>query len=114
MYDGLSLFCHVTCCITSDLLATNQAEKVSEMHDTVCEFKGTHISCLAMLKLSDGDLQEKETVDWWSKFYASIGDQERCGPYLKKGYDTLTVRFCVCVLFVYYAFIFFQHSGINE
>ena len=35
--------------------------------------------------------QEKETVDWWSKFYASIGDEERCEPYIKKGYDTLTV-----------------------
>ncbi|XP_075890689.1 myoferlin-like isoform X2 [Nelusetta ayraudi] len=38
--------------------------------------------------------KEKETVDWWSKFYASIGDQERCGPYLKKGYDTLKVYDC--------------------
>ncbi|XP_071782869.2 myoferlin-like isoform X2 [Centroberyx gerrardi] len=37
------------------------------------------------------EAQEKETVDWWSKFYASIGDQEKCGPYLKKGYDTLKV-----------------------
>ncbi|XP_029977701.1 myoferlin-like isoform X3 [Sphaeramia orbicularis] len=35
--------------------------------------------------------KEKETVDWWSKFYASTGDQEKCGPYLKKGYDTLKV-----------------------
>ncbi|XP_064806910.1 myoferlin-like isoform X1 [Oncorhynchus masou masou] len=35
--------------------------------------------------------KEKETVDWWSKFYASIGDQEKCRPYLQKGYDTLTV-----------------------
>uniref|UniRef100_H2UZL8 Myoferlin n=1 Tax=Takifugu rubripes TaxID=31033 RepID=H2UZL8_TAKRU len=35
--------------------------------------------------------QEKETVDWWSKFYASIGDKEKCGPYLQKGYDTLKV-----------------------
>ncbi|XP_012731581.3 myoferlin isoform X3 [Fundulus heteroclitus] len=35
--------------------------------------------------------KEKETVDWWSKFYASVGDQEKCGPYIKKGYDTLTV-----------------------
>uniref|UniRef100_H2UZL9 Myoferlin n=1 Tax=Takifugu rubripes TaxID=31033 RepID=H2UZL9_TAKRU len=34
---------------------------------------------------------EKETVDWWSKFYASIGDKEKCGPYLQKGYDTLKV-----------------------
>lgn len=35
--------------------------------------------------------KEKETVDWWSKFYASTGDQAKCGPYLKKGYDTLKV-----------------------
>uniref|UniRef100_A0A8D3D9M2 C2 domain-containing protein n=1 Tax=Scophthalmus maximus TaxID=52904 RepID=A0A8D3D9M2_SCOMX len=34
---------------------------------------------------------EKETVDWWSKFYASTGDQDKCAPYLKKGYDTLKV-----------------------
>ncbi|XP_061564455.1 myoferlin-like isoform X3 [Cololabis saira] len=38
--------------------------------------------------------KEKETVDWWSKFYASSGDQEKCGPYLKKGYDTLKVYDC--------------------
>ncbi|CAB1338056.1 unnamed protein product [Coregonus sp. 'balchen'] len=37
------------------------------------------------------EAQEKETVDWWSKFYASIGDQEKCRPYLEKGYDTLKV-----------------------
>ncbi|XP_036404450.1 myoferlin-like isoform X2 [Megalops cyprinoides] len=37
------------------------------------------------------EAQEKETVDWWSKFYASTGDHEKCGPYLQKGYDTLTV-----------------------
>ncbi|XP_070708516.1 myoferlin-like [Pempheris klunzingeri] len=40
------------------------------------------------------EAQEKETVDWWSKFYASVGDQEKCGPYLKKGYDTLKVYDC--------------------
>uniref|UniRef100_A0A3B3ZKA4 C2 domain-containing protein n=1 Tax=Periophthalmus magnuspinnatus TaxID=409849 RepID=A0A3B3ZKA4_9GOBI len=40
------------------------------------------------------EAQEKETVDWWSKFYASMGDQEKCGPYLKKGYDTLKVYNC--------------------
>uniref|UniRef100_M3ZLA4 Myoferlin n=1 Tax=Xiphophorus maculatus TaxID=8083 RepID=M3ZLA4_XIPMA len=35
--------------------------------------------------------QEDETVDWWSKFYASVGEHEKCGPYLKLGYDTLQV-----------------------
>ncbi|XP_030629096.1 myoferlin [Chanos chanos] len=37
------------------------------------------------------EAQEKETVDWWSKFYASIGEHEKCRPYLQKGYDTLEV-----------------------
>ncbi|XP_022619550.1 myoferlin isoform X1 [Seriola dumerili] len=37
---------------------------------------------------------EEEAVDWWSKFYASVGEQEKCGPYLKKGYDTLQVYNC--------------------
>ncbi|XP_016341408.1 myoferlin-like isoform X2 [Sinocyclocheilus anshuiensis] len=35
--------------------------------------------------------QEEDTVDWWSKFFASINKHEKCGPYLQKGYDTLTV-----------------------
>lgn len=35
--------------------------------------------------------KEKETVDWWSKFYASLGQSEKCRPYLDKGYDTLEV-----------------------
>ncbi|KAL2078230.1 hypothetical protein ACEWY4_025915 [Coilia grayii] len=35
--------------------------------------------------------KEKEVVDWWSKFYASVGDHEKCGPYRQKGYDTLKV-----------------------
>ncbi|XP_072523835.1 myoferlin [Salminus brasiliensis] len=35
--------------------------------------------------------KEKEAIDWWSKFYASVGEHEKCGPYLQKGYDTLKV-----------------------
>uniref|UniRef100_A0A8B9L3L2 Myoferlin like n=1 Tax=Astyanax mexicanus TaxID=7994 RepID=A0A8B9L3L2_ASTMX len=37
------------------------------------------------------DGQMEEAVDWWSKLFASIGENEKCGPYLQKGYSTLTV-----------------------
>ncbi|XP_069756648.1 myoferlin-like [Narcine bancroftii] len=36
-------------------------------------------------------LHEDDSIDWWSKFYASIGEHDRCGKYLQKGYDTIKV-----------------------
>ena len=39
-------------------------------------------------------LQEEvdyEDIDWWSKYYASIGDTEKCAKYLEKGMDKITV-----------------------
>ncbi|XP_075787176.1 dysferlin isoform X11 [Pelodiscus sinensis] len=36
-------------------------------------------------------VQEEELIDWWSKFYASIGQREKCGCYLEKGFDMLKV-----------------------
>ena len=33
-------------------------------------------------------------IDWWSKFYASIGDLDKAGTYLEQGYETLAVSSC--------------------
>ena len=33
-----------------------------------------------------------EDIDWWSKFYASVGDNDKAGIYLDKGYDKLMVK----------------------
>ena len=28
-------------------------------------------------------------VDWWSKYYASKGETEKCMNYVEQGYDTI-------------------------
>lgn len=33
----------------------------------------------------------EEDIDWWSKFYASVGDYDKCGDYIERGYDKLVV-----------------------
>nr|XP_033803583.1 fer-1-like protein 5 isoform X4 [Geotrypetes seraphini] len=38
--------------------------------------------------------KEEEDFDWWSKFYASLGEHANIGNYLEKGYDTLKVFGC--------------------
>lgn len=49
-------------------------------------------------KYSSADLlffyqeQKDEDIDWWSKFYGSVGDIDKAGVYLEKGYDKIMVR----------------------
>jgi hypothetical protein len=42
---------------------------------------------------------DEEDIDWWSKFYASTGDMRKCGNYLNKGYEKITV--CLTLGIVY-------------
>ncbi|XP_061439658.1 dysferlin isoform X3 [Rhineura floridana] len=48
-------------------------------------------SALINMQTSGADLHEEEFIDWWSKFYASTGDREKCGSYLEKAFDMLKV-----------------------
>ncbi|XP_036072466.1 dysferlin isoform X2 [Oryzias melastigma] len=48
-------------------------------------------SAIINLSSSSSSLHGEESVDWWSKFYASIGEKNKCGTYLEQGLDTLEV-----------------------
>ena len=34
----------------------------------------------------------EEDIDWWSKYYASTGELDKCKSYLENGYDKLQVQ----------------------
>ncbi|XP_058480141.1 dysferlin isoform X2 [Solea solea] len=48
-------------------------------------------SAIINLSASFSSLHEEESMDWWSKFYASTGEKNKCGTYLERGLDTLKV-----------------------
>ena len=51
-------------------------------------------------------LQEKkeevteDNLDWWSKFFASIGDEEKSAEYVNKGYAKMTVIYTLYLILV--------------
>lgn len=47
------------------------------------------------------DIFEDE-IDWWSKYYASTGETEKCGDYLERGYDKIEVMFDFAYYFHYF------------
>ncbi|XP_023242600.1 myoferlin-like isoform X2 [Centruroides sculpturatus] len=41
--------------------------------------------------VTDKTEEETEGIDWWAKYYASIGEIQKSGKYLEKEYDTIEV-----------------------
>ncbi|XP_031440448.1 dysferlin isoform X3 [Clupea harengus] len=48
-------------------------------------------SAIINISTSPSSLHEDEFMDWWSKYYASTGERNKCGSYLEKGLDTLQI-----------------------
>ncbi|CAH2322361.1 myoferlin isoform X3 [Pelobates cultripes] len=88
---------------TIDVLEEFRCDPYSAKQDDAAEMKVAMLSSApprdVIIEVEDtkpllaDQLQEKEEeiVDWWSKYYASIGEHEKCGQYIQKGYDTLKV-----------------------
>uniref|UniRef100_A0A670Z7V8 C2 domain-containing protein n=1 Tax=Pseudonaja textilis TaxID=8673 RepID=A0A670Z7V8_PSETE len=45
-------------------------------------------------KSEEEEEEEEEEIDWWSKYYATMGDLSKSGHYLEKGYDSIKIYNC--------------------
>ncbi|XP_022096608.1 dysferlin-like isoform X4 [Acanthaster planci] len=76
--------------------ATDQPLKtVKKKFKRMVAFGIKHIKYI-QLASSDMDMPfipevNEDEIDWWSKYYASVGEVEKCGDYLERGYDTLEI-----------------------
>uniref|UniRef100_A0A672J593 Dysferlin, limb girdle muscular dystrophy 2B (autosomal recessive) n=1 Tax=Salarias fasciatus TaxID=181472 RepID=A0A672J593_SALFA len=69
--------------LTSDEVFIDIGDEEPLVSDQLSSFFLIPVLCL--------ELQEEEFMDWWSKFYASTGEKNKCESYLERGYDTLKV-----------------------
>uniref|UniRef100_A0A8C3Q6S5 Uncharacterized protein n=1 Tax=Geospiza parvula TaxID=87175 RepID=A0A8C3Q6S5_GEOPR len=76
------------------LSAAPRQDTVIDMEDTQPLMIGERLYLPVKAFFICFSFKEEEIVDWWSKFYASVGEYEKCGQYIKKGYDTLKVYDC--------------------
>ncbi|XP_047668037.1 myoferlin isoform X1 [Tachysurus fulvidraco] len=74
-------------------VGTSEVSRTAKVAMMVATSRDVIIDIESKIPITDSQPAEKvdEAVDWWSKFYASVGEHEKCGPYLQKGYSTLTL-----------------------
>ncbi|KAG8523517.1 Myoferlin [Galemys pyrenaicus] len=87
---------------TIDLLDRFRCDPYAGKEDIVPQLKASLLSTLPsqdiIIEIEDTKplltSKEEEIVDWWSKFYSSTGEHDKCGQYIQKGYSKLKIYDC--------------------